>query len=184
LITPPAPGPPVPPAPFVSPVQPLFLESGQIATALRLGWYFTELRGRHDEAVFRNPRPPVVEDEDSLCLGDERTREEQAAEVAADVLGADQHADAAAEEVEREAGGELVRAAPDHEEREQSGFVVGAHGSLSGEEHHAVLSPMKMQRRGSGGQRDESLLGIAKRFHGLRRKMPPLWNNICNNHVS
>jgi uncharacterized RDD family membrane protein YckC len=88
LITPPAPGPPVPPAPFVSPVQPLFLESAQIATALRLGWYFTELRGRHDEAVFRNPRPPVVEDEDSLCLGDERTREEQAAEVAAVVAAA------------------------------------------------------------------------------------------------
>jgi uncharacterized RDD family membrane protein YckC len=88
LITPPAPGPPVPPAPFVSPVQPPFLESAQITAALRLGWYFTELRGRHDEAVFRNPRPPVVEDEDSLCLGDERTRDEQAAEVAAVVAAA------------------------------------------------------------------------------------------------
>lgn len=72
---------------IVPPAPPPLLETTQIATALRLGWYFTELRGRHDEAVFRQPRPPVVEAEDSLCLGDERSREEQAAEVAA-VVGA------------------------------------------------------------------------------------------------
>jgi uncharacterized RDD family membrane protein YckC len=63
------------------------VETTQIATALRLGWYFTELRGRHDKAVFRQPRPPVVDSEDALCLGDERSPEEQAAEVAA-VVGA------------------------------------------------------------------------------------------------
>ena len=74
--------------PIVPPLQPPPLETTQIATALRLGWYFTELRGRHDEAVFRTPRPPVVEAEDALCLGDERSREEQAAEVAAVVSAA------------------------------------------------------------------------------------------------
>jgi uncharacterized RDD family membrane protein YckC len=67
--------------------QPALPETTQIATALRLGWYFTELRGRHDKAVFRQPRPPVVDGEAALCLGDERSPDEQAAEVAA-VVGA------------------------------------------------------------------------------------------------
>jgi uncharacterized RDD family membrane protein YckC len=62
-------------------------ESTQIATALRLGWYFTELRGRHDPKVFRQPRPQIVE-KPNLCLGDERTPDEQAAEVAAVVAAA------------------------------------------------------------------------------------------------
>jgi RDD family len=61
-------------------------ESNQIATALRLGWYFTELRGRHDPKVYRQPRPQIVE-KPNLCLGDERTPDEQAVEVAA-VVGA------------------------------------------------------------------------------------------------
>lgn len=70
------------------------LETEQIATALRLGWYFTELRGRHDNAVYREPRPAVVSAEDSLCLGDERSPYAQAAEVAAIVgaAAADLHA--------------------------------------------------------------------------------------------
>jgi uncharacterized RDD family membrane protein YckC len=71
---------------MIQPAPALLPETTQIATALRLGWYFTELRGRHDVAVFREPRPLIVE-KPSLCLGDERTPDEQAAEVAA-VVGA------------------------------------------------------------------------------------------------
>ncbi|HEY8679439.1 MAG TPA: RDD family protein [Candidatus Dormibacteraeota bacterium] len=71
---------------MVQPSAPL-PETTQITTALRFGWYFTELRGRHDVEVFRQPRPAIVE-QPSLCLGDERTPDEQAAEVAAVVAAA------------------------------------------------------------------------------------------------
>jgi hypothetical protein len=91
LITPPAPPtpsiPPARPVPIASPVQAGLPESAEIATALRLGWYLTELRGRNDGEVFREPRPDIVVRTASLCLGDERTPEEQATEVAA-VAGA------------------------------------------------------------------------------------------------
>jgi len=63
-------------------------EPDKIATALRLGWYFTELRGRHDDAVYMPPRPLVFKQEGSLSLGDERTRGDQASEVAAVVAAA------------------------------------------------------------------------------------------------